>query len=355
MGAFRAVQRDQAGFCGAGGAETSALGTAGSPCQPPPAHTGGFAQGQLPDLPACLPVSTASLAELAVGTLGSTGAEPWHARHLCGARLCPPWGAWTQCWGREWGGAEAGRVCLHMCVCVLAPACVCKATSSGHAVLCHVVPSRAGTRLSRAGSCWRWGGAGHCAAVSPSCGCCAGDALYSPGPGTGQDTRAPGRSGYPFLPTVDPGTELWQPPLATLPARLRGTAAPLACLQPWHHGAKGSPYSVQLWTGGLWPSWLQTGQGSRWHGRLALSQLLMTPPAINKGVGNAPAGPLACSTRHHGGAQHQSQQDAQQDHAGPPDMANRGGDLGTAWAPITGLFGGLREGRSPLCVLSVWV
>lgn len=41
---------------------------------------------------------------------------------------------------------------------------------------------------------------------------------------------------------------------------------------------------------------LQMGQGSRWHGRLAPSQLLITLPVINEGVANAPVGPLACST-----------------------------------------------------------
>lgn len=41
VGAVRAVQQDQVGFCRGGGAETSLLGTAGSPCQPPArAHRG---------------------------------------------------------------------------------------------------------------------------------------------------------------------------------------------------------------------------------------------------------------------------------------------------------------------------
>lgn len=92
VGAFRAVQQGQEGFCGAGGALTA-----------PPVH-------RVPDAPAHLPASTASLARMAVGNLGGTGAEPWHARHLCGARLCPPWGVWT--W--ESVGAEAGSVCMHV-------------------------------------------------------------------------------------------------------------------------------------------------------------------------------------------------------------------------------------------------
>lgn len=75
-----------------------------------------------------------------------------------------------------------------MCGCVLL--CVCKATSSGHAITCHLVLNCARTRLSGTSSCWCWGGTGHHAVVSPSCGCCTGDALYSPAlcPGTGQGT-----------------------------------------------------------------------------------------------------------------------------------------------------------------------
>jgi len=165
------------------------------------------------------------------------------------------------------------------------------------AVPCRAKPCRAGLR--RTGSCWHWRGAGRCAAVSPGCGCCAGDA----------------------------------------PCSLSHARAP---------GCRGSPCPVQLWTGGLWPGRLETGQGSRWHSRLALSQRLMTRCVIKEGVVDALAGPRSCSTCHHGGAQQQSQQDPQQDHAGHPDMANRGRDgAPITWAPITHLFGGAAGGKTP--------
>lgn len=62
------------------------------------------------------------------------------------------------------------------------------------------------------------------------------------------------------------------------------------------------------------------------------------------------AGPLACGTCHHGGAERQSLQDSEQDHAGHPDMANRGGDGGT----LLGCLGGVVSMREdPSFVSSV--
>lgn len=148
----------------------------------------------------------------------------------------------------------------------------------------------------------------------------------------------PGRSGDPAPAHRGPWHGAVTAPVSHGASQAEGDGSPACVPAVLAPGCRGVPSPRAGPDGGLWPSQQQTRQGSRWHSRLAPSQLLMTLPVINEGVADAQAGPLACSTRHHGGAQHQSQQDAQQDHAGPPDMANRGGDGGnggTAWAPIT--------------------
>lgn len=145
----------------------------------------------------------------------------------------------------------------------------------------------------------------------------------------------PGCSGDPAPAHCGPWHGPVTAPVSHGASQAEGDGSPACVPTALAPGCRGVPSPRAAPDGGLWPSQRQTRQGSRWHGRLAPSQLLMTLPVINEGVADAPAGPLACSTCHHGGAQHQSQQDAQQDHARPPDMANRGGDGGTAWAPIT--------------------
>lgn len=65
-----------------------------------------------------------------------------------------------------------------------------------------------------------------------------------------------------LLPTTDPGMELRQPLLATVPARLRGMAAPLVCPQPWHRGVGGSPHPMQLWMGVYGPASSRRGKAA---------------------------------------------------------------------------------------------
>lgn len=154
-------------------------------------------------------------------------------------------------------------------------------------MLFHFMASHARTRLSRAGSCWSWGGAGHCTAVSPSCGCCPVGALHKPCPMTGDRAGHWGTYRTLRLCTLDPGTD----PLAAVPAKLRGWQPHLCAHRP-DTAVLGvpSPRAAPC-RGGLQPGSLQSKQGSRWHSRLAVSQLLMTLPAINEGVADAGRSP----------------------------------------------------------------
>lgn len=175
VGSFGAAQWGQMGFHRAGKYKLPIWAMPAPHASLQPGHTGWLFL-TLAAWPLCLLVGgTISLAEMAVDNLAalalSTPVEPGWA----------PLGSMDLLWGSEAGGLKQA-VCVYLCVCV----------SSGHVMLFHFMPGCARTSLSRASFCWSLGGTGHCAAVSPSCSCCAVGALHSPVPclKTGQGTRA---------------------------------------------------------------------------------------------------------------------------------------------------------------------
>lgn len=239
-------------------AKTSHVGNASTPCQPP-AETHRVA---LPDsgcsAPLLLAGSTISLAEMAVDSLGST-VEP----------ACALPGGHGSAGGSGSMGSEAGSVCVSVCM------CVCKQWP------CHAVPLHARLCQDRAeqGQFLLVLGRNRppCSSVTQlqllCCGCPA-----QPCPVLEDREGHQGTSRTLILSRLDSGTD----PLAAVPAKLRG----------WHpHGSGGPLAPCSSVQGGLQLGFLQSKQQSRWHSRLAVSQLLMTLPAINKGVANAGRSP----------------------------------------------------------------
>lgn len=184
VGAFGAAQWDQEGFCGAGGAETSPWALLALPAR---AHgVGGFAQRCLPELP--LPTArqgwlraTSAAPGLSPGTLVTSVGR--------GCALPGGYGSGSPGVGGGSGAGSGQSVLAHVCV------CVCKATSSGHATLCHAVPCCAGPRLSGG---WFLLALGR--SRSQRCHPAAAAALGTPCtalPRARAQDRAPGRSGDP--------------------------------------------------------------------------------------------------------------------------------------------------------------
>lgn len=229
-------------------AESSHLGNASTPCQPP----AGVQRVALPGT-GCSAALSACGEQCQPGRDGcGQPRQRWHS--------APLW------------GSEADSVCVSACVCVLCVECV----SSGRVMLFRFLPSCAWTRLSRASSRWSWGGTGHRAAVSPSCGSCALGALL------GDRAGHWGTHRILHLPNLDSGTD----PVAAMSAKLRRWQPHLCAHRP-DTTLLGCPCPVQLCTGGLQLGFLQSKQGSRWHSTLAVSQHLMTLPAVNEGVADA--------------------------------------------------------------------
>ena len=105
------------------------------PASPLPGH-----RGCLTPLPACQGAPPAWQGWLQV-TLTAPGLSPGMLGTAVGPGCALP-RAWIWWWVREGGGGGGLKQaeCACMCVCVCMHACVCKATSSGHVMPCHLLP-----------------------------------------------------------------------------------------------------------------------------------------------------------------------------------------------------------------------
>lgn len=179
------------------------------------------------------------------------------------------------------GGSEAGglkqAVCVYLCVC-----CVCKQWP-WHAVPLHGKPCQDKAEQGRFLLVLGRSRPLHSGVTQLRllrCGC--------PVQALSHDWRQGRALGHlQDSAPVHSGTD----PLAAVPAKLRGWQPHLCAHRP-DTAVLGvpSPRAAPC-RGGLQPGSLQSKQGSRWHSRLAVSQLLMTLPAINEGVADAGRSP----------------------------------------------------------------